>query len=238
MLKILNSLNWLYQQIRKEPRFIVNRPWLLFLFPIFIFLYIIKRWKTQPEIIYLIETELDKLSLLERRLEKHHQIIEYRDFQQILKIINQRIDEENKLPGYIDEVKARFARGDYLVALIIEQVAASFAFISESKAYFTQVKYAEKLDNNCFAVYDVYTFRNFRRKCLYEILLAHILQDMKNKDYEKFWLWVMKHNQVSIKVHHKLEIYNVIRIYKEIYRFGFRFFSKRDVNINLSNLIE
>lgn len=121
------------------------------------------------------------------------------------------------------------------MVLFVNNLPASFLFVAEKIAYFQQFNLKVALDNDCFAVYDVFTFISFRGKGLYEELLSNVLNQMRN--YNKFWLWVMQHNQISVKVHSQLQINHVVRIYEEYFRFGFRVLKNTSTDFLLSKLI-
>lgn len=233
--------NWLtlhYKVLKKDPYFIIRRPYWIFLLPLFIYIFIRKRWKTDEEIIYLIETELANYHSSDRPSKYDNEIIEIYDFTKSLDIIRNRITDEDISDSYLEEVRKRFERGDYLVLITQNNMPASFLFISEKTACFTQVKYELKLDPDCFAIYDVYTFREYRGKGLYQTLIEEVMIRMKKKNYRRFWLWIMKNNKISIFVHNKLGINHVIRIFYQRYRFGLRIFYKKNVDFYLKDLIE
>lgn len=234
----MKKITELYKIIRKEPLLFLKRPYYLFLFPAFIFIYIRKRWKTETETIYLILTYLDGHYLLDKKLPPSNEVKMYRNFNDIKDIMLRRCEEDGMHGNYINEYQKRIKRGDCLVTLLIGNDIISYIFISEKKAYFSQLNFSEYLENECFAVYDVYTFKKYRGKGLYEILLAEVFREFKKRGYTKFWLWVMKHNKISLKVHQKLNINHVIKIYKGYYNFGFRIIKKYDADFFLSDLIE
>ncbi len=225
----------LYQEVKHNPQLIFKNPYCLILTPAFLVLFVKKRWNTSPERIYLTETKIFEHLLLSKGINHSYQIRKIIDYQNASSLINQRIKEENISLNYIEETKKRFYRGDYLMVLFVNNLPASFLFVAEKIAYFQQFNLKVALDNDCFAVYDVFTFISFRGKGLYEELLSNVLNQMRN--YNKFWLWVMQHNQISVKVHSQLQINHVVRIYEEYFRFGFRVLKNTSTDFLLSKLI-
>jgi len=235
MNRIKEKISELYKETKRNPELIFKNPFNLLLIPVFFVILIKNRWKTQTEFIFLTETKIDGHPLLNREIKPFYQIKKFFDYQLANRIIEQRVKEEKGAVFNIEDIKKRFERGDYMMVLFVNNLPASYLFISEKIAYFQQVNFKEVLDNDCFAIYDVYTFIDFRGKGLYEDLISVVLNQMKKHD--RFWLWVMQHNQISVKVHHRLQINRVICIYEENFRFGFRVLKKKNTNFLLSDLI-
>ena len=237
MRPIKNEIFKRYREIKSDVKYIFKNPVNLFLLPVFILIYIKNRWSSQHEFVYLIETKIEGHPLLSKKKESKYQAKRINDYYTAIEIIKQREIQEVGYNYNNDEIKNRFERGDFMEVLYVNKTPASYLFISEKSAYFQQVKCFQKLDKGCFAIYDVYTFIDYRSKGLYETLLSEVLFQMQKK-YDKFWLWVMQHNQNSVKVHDRLHINQIIRVYEEYFRFGFRRFKVNHVNLLLSELIK
>jgi len=235
---VINRFRQYYKQIKQQPIIVFNRPYLLLLMPLFIYFFFRDRWNTKPEIIYLTETEIAGHNLLLLEQKENFNLYWYNDFVSSEKIILKRINEENNFEKYILETKKRFRLGDSLITLEIENQPAAYVFMSTKKACYTQVHFNEDLLKKFFAVYDVYTFRDFRGKGYYKYLLSSVMKEMQSKQYKYLWLWVMEHNQASVKIHDKLKINHIIRTYQENYKFGIRKFRINHVSKYLNELVE
>lgn len=222
-------------KFKKNPKLIFHYPFHILILPYFLLLAFIRRLYSPKQTIYLIETYI-KDSLLKYDLPDELILKRISIFNEVESFIKYRIQESGLSEDYLSEVKRRFERGDYMFILLNNKQPISFVFISEKKAYFNQVNHVEILPVDCFAVYDVYTYKFFRGKGYYSLLLSNVLKVLKNKGFVRFWLWVMKHNSISVQVHDKLNVNNVIAYYVEYYRFGFRFFKKVECSFKLSEL--
>lgn len=238
MPKVPNQIDAYYKKLKEQPYTFLKKPYYIFLIPFFVFIFLKKRWKTETDVIYLTETNLAGHKLLNSFRDHNYQFRLFFNQQDVIQSLIKRMNEETGLQNYIAETAKRFNRGDYLAALVSMNQIASYLFISEKTAELSQVKCNEKLEKGCFAIYDVYTFKDYRNRGLYEVLLSEVSRLMVKKTFNKFWLWVMKHNQISVAVHQKLEINKGKRVYKSCYRYGFRFISKKNVNFLLSDLLE
>lgn len=197
------------------------------------------RWNSDSQSVYLIETDLDNhpLNSENEGWIDEYQLFEIWDYEKAKPLIMARLKEENLDQGYLNETRDRFGNGDRLL-LISSKEPLSFIFISTSSAYFNQVGHTEPLPDSCFSVYDVYTFKKHRGKGLYRITLSLATKAMYAKGFTKFWLWVMKHNKVSVMVHDRLGVNQVIAVFTEYFKFGKRVFRKEEVRIKLSTLLD
>jgi hypothetical protein len=230
--RINNRILEIYQEVKQNPWVILIKPYMLLLTP---FYFIKKRWNSKPELIFLIETFISGHNLLKKEIRPSYRMQKIISYELAKGILEQRVKEDGRTSKNLEQTKERFVRGDYMMVLIVDDTPTSYVFISEKVANFEQFHLKEKMDSNCFAIYDVYTFKRFRGMGFYEDLISLILK--KRIDYKKFWLWVMKHNQASLKVHDRLQVNSVIRIYEESFRFGFRSLKITNTNFPLSDLI-
>ncbi len=201
--------------------------------------FIMKRWNTKAEIIYLIETNILKHQLLNVSNRPDYNLTIYTSFEQSKPIINKRIEEEQFLDErYSLEVKKRFNSGDTLYVLELKSQPITFLFTSTQSANINQINLKIPLVKGCFTVYDVYTFKNYRSKGYYQYLLSCVIYEHKKLGFTKFWLWLMKHNQISVKVHDLLGINHVIKVFTGYYRYGIKHVKQTTTDFFLDKIID
>lgn len=232
-------INKYYKLFKNNPKIILRKPELFFYIPFFVIQYFAKRWYSAVEIVYLMNTVIDNHRLLHltNSMECSMKIIT--SFEQALFFLKERMLECNLTESYLKETRTKFLNGDVLVLLSNHaNEAVSYAFVAYKTAYLAQVRYTFSIPLNCCAVYDVYTFDKHKGKGMYEQLMSLLLKYLRENKYSRFLLWVIKENSTSIKVHNKIGVNQVIKVFKEQYRFGIRIFSQKDVNFTLSELIQ
>lgn len=224
-------------EIKRNPRLLLQKPWLIAMVPYLFFQATKKRWKSDVQSIYLTETIIKNHPLMHMTPDSGFYVRQILNIDEAINLINKRITETAIDISYKKEVVRRLEKADYIVVLFQNEIPLSFLFVSENEIDLSQVGCNEQIPDKCFAVYDVYTFNQFRAKGYYSRLLSETMRFMGKKGYLRFWLWIMQHNQVSVLVHEKLKINRIISIYSECFRYGFRRFFRKDVEMLLSDLI-
>lgn len=223
-----------YTKVKLNPRILLNKPWLLILIPILGIIFIKKRWHTIPEIIYLTETKINDIN---SQINNNTDLKLISEIENLNTIVDLRLRDKETDERYKKTFFKRIEKGDQVFALCKNNQILSYLFVSYNKAFLEQVNISLTMPNKCFAVYDVYTFKEQRGNNYYAQLIYGVCEKMRSKGYESFWLWVMKHNQNSLKVHNKLKINKIISVYKEYYKYGFRNLTSTNVNLDMKSLI-
>lgn len=216
----------------------LKKPYSLLFLPYFCYLYIKLRWNKEAETIYLTETNLKDNFRLMNESSQGFSLKELTDLNECKSLAVRRIADEGYSENYEMELLKRLDRSDKIFTLSHGLELCSFVFVSERIADLSQLSTILELPPNCFAVYDVYTFKEFRGRGLYEILLSKVLKEMDSRGFTHFWLWVMAHNQISVKVHEKLGINHVVSKFSQYYRFGVRHYSATRTDFYLRDLIK
>lgn len=225
-----------FNSIREFRNVVKGKPWL---YPLFIILAINlfkNRWHSMKEIVYLTKTDITEHKLLSLNVPDQLKIkICNNEYE---KIISARLIIDDK-PEYDKIVYNRLKNGDNLLALIDEtnMNVISFLFVTFNNIKLFPVHKKVKIEKDSFGVYDVYTYPEYRKKGFYEITLSLTIKHYFEKNYRNMYLWVMKENQISVKTHSKLLINNVIGVFSERYRFGFRIIKSKMVSFQLDSLI-
>jgi hypothetical protein len=233
-------LRKLKNQIISEPIILLKKPWLVFLMPFLLSLMIYNRLKISETVVYLTESKLEKLSVINKGKEIPEKyfcsVTDYRDFAEYAR---ERIREDPESGNLLlDVIKKRFDRGDSAIIYSNpEWNPLSYVFICTKLAEFTPVDIELQLPTGTFGMYDVYTFKNSRCKGYYSHLFYYAVDLMQKKGYDSMWLWLMKHNSASVKVHYKLGIRNISKILTEKVNLGFISRNVKDVKISLVELI-
>ncbi len=228
-----------FESLKQFKIEIKSKPWLFFFVIFLIYNLLKKRWKSICDEVYLTKTKLENHNLLLK--ESPENLIfkvygnENNDYKNI--IVKRATIENNET--YVDTVRKRLKKGNRLIAIIdsINGNTISFLFISIDKIFLHPVHKKLKLDKNSIGVYDVYTYPEYRQRGFYEIILSLTFKYFFEKNYKNMYLWVMKENQISVKTHSKLLINNVIGVFSERYRFGFRILKSKIVSFQLNSLI-
>lgn len=233
-------LRKLKNRIKSEPIILLKRPWLFFLIPIILGFFLINRLKNSEIKVFLTETKLASL-LSENRTsniidEFVYTITVFDRFSEYAqKRINEDCGPESQLAKMI---KDRFARGDFAIIYTDKQGAVlSYVFICTKLAMFTPVGIDLPLPAHTFGMYDVYTYKDSRGKGHYSSLFYYAVDLMQSKGYNSMWLWLMKHNSVSVRVHYKLGIKSISKVLTEKVRFGFIRRNVKDVKMSLAELM-
>lgn len=198
------------------------------------------RVKKIETVVFLTETSLEKLSVVECRetqeLVRYYTITELNTFQ---RFAEKRIEESPELnSGFYKTLKNRFRKGDFAVVCTDnESIPLSYVFICTGQAEFTPVGMNLRLPGKTFGMYDVYTFRESRGKGYYAGLFYYTVDIMKDRGCEKMWLWLMEHNTVSVGVHYKLGISNISKILTERMEIGLKSHTVQDVKMSLTELM-
>jgi GNAT superfamily N-acetyltransferase len=237
---MLTSLRRLKTRIKSEPIILLKKPWLVFLLPILFIIIIISRVKSTETIVYLTETELDRLlKIAKKQILPGLLFHKVTDFNGFLNCAIKRRNEDPEIKDILFEIlRKRFNKGDFaLICSNSEKDPLSYLFICTDHAEFTPVGIRLRLPDHTFGMYDVYTFKNSRGKGYYAILFNHAIDYMMNLGFNSMWLWLMTHNSVSVKVHNKLGIENICKILTEKMTFGFIRRNVRDVKMLLTDLV-
>jgi GNAT superfamily N-acetyltransferase len=135
-------------------------------------------------------------------------------------------------------MKKRFERGDFAIGLSNEfGEPLSYLFLSNDVVIFSQVGIKLTLPNNCFGIYDVYTYPNGRGKGFYKHLFYYSIAYMKKQGYHKLWLWLMAHNKVSVIVHSNFGISRISKILTKKNRLVFVCKKIENVDMHLEELL-
>jgi GNAT superfamily N-acetyltransferase len=232
------NIDLIKNSLKKDPTILFRHPLYLLQLPLVIYKLIIRRFKTDPTFVYLTESKLeDLLSSYNDSLTNNlvYSIAkEKNDFFTAIK----RADLVNNWSDlYKADILSRFNRGDIVYMLLINDVVVSYLFTSEKIAVFTPVGIRLHLPKGTFAIYDVYTIEEYRGKGFYRMLFLFVVSQYKRNGFSHLWLWLMKHNQISIKTHIKLGLSSVIMILKLHYIVGIKKKTKETTQFPLTDLL-
>jgi hypothetical protein len=226
------------KQIRKSPAILFQKPWFVFYIPFIIYDSIKIRWhfnKTKVLLISGVIEEIVENYTVNNELE-FNIINTFSDFVPLAK---KRLLEDNTIDSdYLDAVKKRFDKGEYVSCLAKDNNVVSFSFISERRMHVGPVNMTINLPLSTFSYTDVYTFKEGQGKGYYKELYMRSLLYMQSKGFINIWGLVMEHNQVSVKVHCNIGLNKVIKICEETIRYGFTYRRIYEVNTPLHNYIK
>lgn len=188
-------------------------------------------WSSEQKIL-LTESPITILYNEKLEIDKNVSLIEIKKFNDFISFLPDEISTKRRLL-----YNQRFINGDYVYLLSSFDKYVSYLFVSKNYADFYQVGLRIELPHGTVAIYDVNTFESFRGCGFYKVLLSQVLVDLKKQGYFKFWLWVMPHNKLSINVHLKLNINDVIMILRERYIFAIPMRSRKTVKMHLSDFL-
>ncbi|MFZ2339151.1 MAG: GNAT family N-acetyltransferase [Bacteroidales bacterium] len=226
--------------IKTEPIILLKKPWLVFLIPMVLFYVFSNRLNSSLTKVYLTESFVDSLLRPDTvTLDGDNKLKIVRSFVDFIEYAQQRILEEvDQADSLIKVIRKRFEKGDF--AIVYTEKSGnplSYVFIGVSLADITPVGITLKIPQKTFGMYDVYTFKESRGEGHYSCLFNYAVGYMKNRGYEKMWLWLMKQNEVSVKVHYKLGIRKIVKVMTERLRAGIITRKTEDVDMLLAELI-
>jgi len=212
---IKSLLKNLKNRIKAEPIILLKKPWLVFLIPLVLVYMICYRLRSSTTVVYLTESKLDELLTF-----KNKPVITGNTFSLITSpecfndCKQKRILEDNEVGELFGHVlNRRFESGDFAIVYLDQQlIPLSYVFICTRQAVFTPVGITLSLPKGIFGMYDVYTFSEARGKGYYADLFYYSIDLMMQRGFRKMWLWLMKHNSVSVDVHYKLGIRKINKI--------------------------
>ncbi len=219
-------------EIIRDKKVLLKKPYTLLLLPFLLIRFIYLRFKKNVTTVYLLEMDLTPKGI---RDFKYIIIDKYGECQEIIK---KRIIEENRKDNYEGLVKKRLEKGDRIYLLYDNKIPVSFLFVSYKEAILTPINYKFTLPENYIAIYDVYTFSEYRGKGYYKDLFNFTINYNYLKGYRKVYLWLMKHNKVSIISHNKIGIDKVVEELIEEIKYFRRKIYRKKVLYNSLNLIE
>lgn len=234
----LRSLH-IREALKADKTALLRKPWYIFYLPGLAFSALRNRLYSPADRLYLTETAIAACGpLINRPLPEDCGFSLVQSAEGFEPLARRRMEEDEVGPSYLREAAARFGQGDYVLLLAENGRPAAFVFISESRADFRQAHTRLALPPGCFACYDTYAFADRRGKGLYTSLMAQTFRHMQAKGFHTMWLWVMAHNQLSVKVHFALGIGRVVKVVSERYRGGFRIRRVEEVDFSLAELID
>ena len=234
-----DSLRLLKYRAKQNPLYFLKRPWLMFFLPFWGAQFILGRLKSCTSVVYLTETSIEELLAKSRARTESLRWRVVRDSAEFAVYARERVEEDRAVGRlYFEEVDRRFARGDFAVVGFVDDCCpVAYVFICTARAVFTPVNMTLPLPRATFGLYDVYTYEKFRGRGYYSSLFDQSVRMMLHRDFEKVWLWLMVHNQGSIRVHLAIGINLISKILTEKISFGIIKRTVTDVNISLDNLI-
>lgn len=219
-------------EIKKNKKILLTKPIYLLFLPIILLNYVYIRFKKTSITIYLLEMDLSCYS------SDGYQYKIFREYKYCKEIIELRIEEESWFDEYKEIVKKRFSNGDYMIVLFNNDTPISYLFVSIDKVKLNPIDLIFKLPKDSIAIYDVYTFKDYRNKGYYKNIFRFTVNYHFNLGYRKSYLWLMKHNQISILSHNNLGMKNVIEEITEVRKYFTRKIFRKKVNYNSLELIE
>ena len=219
--------------IKSDHKIIYKKPWIVFILP-FIFLNIFyNRLNQQKTSVFLLEMNIHEIDC---KNNLPYSIIN--DFSTLQPVLKERLREDSTIDEfYFLQIRSRFDRGDYVYLGYYQNEPATFLFITKKYAYLNPVRVKVKLPINTIGIYDVYTFRKYRGLGLYKILFQIAVYKEKKEGFNTIWLWLVQQNETSVIVHHKLGFKKVIAEYTQLQRLGFKWVTKKTLNMDSSNLL-
>lgn len=219
-------------EIKKNKKILLTKPIYLLLLPIIFLNYVYVRFKKTSTTIYLLEMDLFYYN------STNYQYKIIREYKDCKKIIEMRIKEENWFDEYKEIVRKRLNDGDYMVVLFNNDTPVSYLFVSIDKVKLNPIDLMFKLPKSSIAIYDVYTFKDYRNKGYYKNIFRFTVNYHFNLGFRKSYLWLMKHNQISILSHNNLGMKNVIEEITEVRKYFTRKIFRKKVDYNSLKLIE
>ncbi len=231
-----------YSDIKRKKEFLKNSPGLFFkdiklvLSLPFILFYLAYN-KIKYEVITVYLTKLD-ISEKECTNESEADFYVTDCLADIKDAIKNRGEREYSSPyGYLKEVEQRFREGSKCFYLKECNKISSFLFLSFMRAEITPVKITEELGKDEVAVFDVYTFPKYRGKNYYPKLFNNTVRHLRGLNIKYILLWLMEHNNKSLKVHYKIGFRHIHKVYQLKRIFGLRIRKSKEVDLELFDLI-
>ena len=211
-----------------------KKPVYLFYVPLILIIVIKNRWKKDETTIYILE-----MALGNRNYRNNYIFKKSNDNAEIKKLANERLCEDEVIQNsnYTKEVLMRIKKGDNYVAAYNGLDIVSILFISEKDSFLSPVRYKIFFPENTIGIYDVYTKKEYRGKGIYSDLFNFTINYYYNDGYKNAWLWLMKHNKVSILSHNKVGMRNVIKKITLMQRFGLKWIRIDDLKIDSAELL-
>jgi len=131
----------------------------------------------------------------------------------------------------------RFKRYNQCFVLLVNGTPSSFLWTASRAVLIETTNFLYKLNDNCVAIYDVYTDPIFRKKGCYRKLLYLVLHEYKKAGFTYAGLWVMKHNYNAIKVQDSCGFSTISKEISYSTFIGFKRNNVRKVNYHMSDLL-
>lgn len=195
----------------------------------------IKRLKYSKVRVYCILDEIEKFQFNQSKYFVGNLVI-LDDAVEIFDQSKSRYDE--KVHDFFKKLyHKRIQRGDKLFALRINDETLCSLWVSCDTVFIESVDYWFKLPQHTFAFYDVFTYERYRGKGYYRYFLNLVMTYFREKGFIYYYLWVMRHNQVSIHAHNKLSINRIKQEVLLTRFFGMKRIKMREVDYQIAELI-
>lgn len=199
---MIEKIKALISILKNDPSILLRKTKLIVLLPLALFFLILKRVKYQKFTVLMVKVSTSSLI---KKYNEDYNLVWINKPNEMLHVFLLRAElEKNMAAQYIHEVNQRFIKGNQCVILKEGDTIASYLFISYNEAYIDAVDYNLSLLPDQAAVYDVYTFPEFRGRSLYPRLFFLVSDILKERGYNEILLWLMPHNLRSIKSHLKI----------------------------------
>lgn len=129
---------------------------------------------------------------------------------------------------YSKVLSERFKEGSKAMALLFNEAVVSIFFTSFHNHYIDQIKYTYSRSADEILITDIYTLLNKRRLGLYSVLFKHTVLYYRQYGYNKYVMWIMKHNRGTINAQMKIGFLNIFQTVSTFHWFGLHYtFIKR-----------
>lgn len=193
-----------------------------------------RRWKPGKDVIYILQMHLEK-----RCIDPGVSVFKITDTGKILQFAHDReLEDSNWEQGkYVQDVIQRINRGDVCFGAQRDGKIVSVIFASRGPCHLGPVGYYLKIPSGTMGYYDAYTLASYRRQGLYSNVFSKCVNTSLDEGYHTAWMWIMRHNIISLKTHDSLDMNHVFMEIALHQRWGFRWHKVRAVDLSIQDLL-
>jgi hypothetical protein len=114
------------------------------------------------------------------------------------------VENQSKTDTMSKAYAKRINRGDRCFLLLINNEPVSYHWVASENVYIETTDSLYDLPTNCCVIYDGFTSSLYRGKGYYRLLYSLSTRQLFEEGFRKVWIWVMRHNIVTIKAHDQL----------------------------------
>lgn len=157
------------------------------------------RIKYDKQTVYYSEISIDDLLERNNSIEDSSlvTVISINSIDNICAIRDAR-DEETRL-ALSDTIRKRLDRKDICFVLFLNDSPVTYLWVSTGNVLVETLGMPYLLNEDCYAIYDVFTSPLHRGHGYYKTLLRSVGIIMKKQEYNRAGLWIMRHNRTAIR---------------------------------------